>query len=299
MNGVLVVDKPAGPTSHDVVARVRRAIETRRIGHTGTLDPLATGVLPLVVGAATRLASLLSGADKEYVAGIRLGLATATYDATGLAEAPPSPAAVEMSDVGAALERFRGTFMQMPPPFSAKKVDGMRAYRLARSNKPVQLSPVRVTVRDLAVESYETGLVRVRVRASAGFYVRSLAHDLGQALGCGAYLDTLRRTRSGSFGEDAAVPLDTIEREGVEAVRRLWPLESLLPEMPAVVLNDRGLRRAMHGNELGRADVRDGNSAVGTDGHTARCRLLDESGTLIAIAERNTEGLLHPVIVLV
>src|SRR4051794_27237593 len=157
MNGVLVIDKPAGPTSHDVVARVRRALGTRRIGHTGTLDPLATGVLPLVIGSATRLASLLSAGEKEYVAGIRLGLATETYDAFGRESVPLPPNGISPSDVEAAFENFRGTFDQAPPPYSAKKIDGVRAYTLARKRTPVQPSVARVTVHHLAIEHYMDG----------------------------------------------------------------------------------------------------------------------------------------------
>src|SRR4051812_12076620 len=219
MNGLLVIDKPAGPTSHDVVARVRRVLGTRRIGHTGTLDPLATGVLPLVIGSATRLASFLSASDKEYVAAMRLGLATETYDAFGRESVPPPPIGISISDVDAAFESFRGTFEQAPPPYSAKKIDGVRAYTLARKRTPVQPSMARVTVHHLAVEHCIDGLVTVRVRASAGFYVRSLAHDLGQKLGCGAHLESLRRVRAGSFTEQDAVMLSTLEREGTEGTR--------------------------------------------------------------------------------
>jgi len=303
MDGVLVVDKPAGPTSHDVVDRVRRALRTKRIGHTGTLDPLATGVLPLVIGRATRLASLLSGADKEYVAGVRLGLATDTYDADGRVGPPPeAPAGIDVTRIEGALGRFRGIFDQAPPAYSAKKIDGVAAYKLARRNMPVQPRPVSVNVSHLSLEAYEDGLARVRVRASAGFYVRSLAHDLGQGLGCGGYLETLRRVRSGHFGEDAATPLDTIDREGLDAARLIIPLDRLLPEVPAVVLNERGIRRATHGNELALEDRVDPHPATGApidDAGEGRWRLLDGSGMLLAIAESRPGGLLHPVIVLV
>lgn len=296
MNGVLVIDKPAGPTSHDVVARVRKTLGTRRIGHTGTLDPLATGVLPLVIGTATRLASLLSGGEKEYVAGIRLGLATETYDAFGRDGVPPPPPGVTGSDVEGALEDFRGTFAQVPPPYSAKKIDGVRAYKLARKRTPVQPSAVRVTVHHLAVEDCRDGLVVVRVRASAGFYVRSLAHDLGQKLGCGAHLETLRRVRAGSFVEQDSVALSEVERERKDAERRIVPLEQLLPDIPAVVVSDRNRERVTHGAEVAPGD---GNprSVVGED--VTRRRLFDTAGHLIAVAEVRPGGVLHPVIVLV
>ncbi len=294
MNGVLVIDKPAGPTSHDVVARVRKALVTQRIGHTGTLDPLATGVLPLVIGSATRLASLLSGGEKEYIAGIRLGLATDTYDAFGRESVPPPPPGIGASDVEAALADFRGSFEQLPPPYSAKKIDGVRAYKLARRNKPVQPSAARVTMHQLRIEQYIDGLVVIRVLVSAGFYVRSLAHDLGQKLGCGAHLETLRRVRAGSFTESDSVMLSTVEGEGISAAGRMLPLERLLPDIPAVVLSERDRERAMHGGDVP-SDV---TSHVPGAGPTRR-RLIDASGHLVAVAELRQSGLLHPVIVLV
>ena len=303
MNGVLVVDKPAGPTSHDVVARVRRALRTKRIGHTGTLDPLATGVLPLVIGRATRLASLLSGADKEYDAGVRLGLATETYDAADRLGPPPDPPRdIDFERIDGALAEFRGTFEQAPPAYSAKKIDGVAAYKLARRHTPVQPRSVRVTVAHLALHSYDRGLARLRVRASAGFYVRSLAHDLGQRLGCGAHLETLRRVRAGTFSEESAIPLEALEAEGPGAARLIVPIEQLLPQLPAVVLNDRGAVRAAHGNELTPEDLTDPSamSRRADDGSTpGRWRLVDGAGMLLGIAESRPGGLLHPVIVLV
>jgi tRNA pseudouridine55 synthase len=301
LNGVLIIDKPAGPTSHDVVARVRRALRTRRIGHTGTLDPLATGVLPLVIGRATRLASLLSGAEKEYDAGVRLGAATDTYDAADRIGPPPEPpAGIDAGQIDRALARFRGGFDQFPPSYSAKKIGGVAAYTLARRQTPVQPKAVRVTVAHLSLESYERGLVRLRVAASAGFYVRSLAHDLGKELGCGAYLETLRRVRSGAFQEDGAIPLDAVDVAGAEAAQWIVPIERLLPHVPAVVLNERGARRAAHGNELGPEDLVEPPSlSVAGAASGARWRLVDGGGMLLGIAESRPGGVLHPVIVLV
>jgi tRNA pseudouridine55 synthase len=303
LNGVLVIDKPAGPTSHDVVARVRRALQTRRIGHTGTLDPLATGVLPLVIGRATRLASLLSGAEKEYEAAVRLGAATDTYDAADRIGPPPEPpAGIDAGQIDRALARFRGEFDQLPPSYSAKKIGGVAAYTLARRQMPVQPKAVRVTVSHLALESYDRGLARVRVAASAGFYVRSLAHELGKHLGCGAYLEALRRVRAGAFQEDAAIPLDRVEVEGTGAARWIVPLDRVLLHIPAVVLNDRGARRAAHGNELGPADMVEPTPLsvpASTASIGARWRLTDSGGMLLGIAESRAGGVLHPAIVLV
>lgn len=305
MDGVLVVDKPAGPTSHDVVARVRRALGTARVGHTGTLDPLATGVLPLVVGRATRLAPLLTAAPKTYDALIHLGRETDTYDATGqdLPGWRPerSPAEVTREELERVLERFRGTFWQQPPPFSAKKIGGHRAYQLARRRRPVVLAPVRVTVETLELTAFDPpDRVRLRLTTSAGFYARALAHDLGAALGCGGCLEALRRERSGGFGLESAVPLDVIEREGPAAAARLVPLAALLPDLPGVMLTERGLVRARHGHTLGFTDLAGSTAAlpaIERDEAPPRVRLLDRRGQLVAVAELRPGGVLHPRIV--
>ena len=310
MNGILVVDKPAGPTSHDVVARVRRAIGISRVGHTGTLDPLATGVLPLVVGRATRLAQFLSSDEKEYIAGIRFGLATATYDAeerlipsessdaAGLSPlaAPPGLSA---PDVTAALPAFTGTYSQLPPPYSAKKVAGQRAYALARLNKDVELTPVAVTVRALELLDYSDGLARLRVACSSGFYVRSLAHDLGRRLGCGAHLESLRRIRAGEFREDRAVPLAVIQEERDRALVRMIPLGQVLARLPQVVVNARGAKRAAHGNPLAAGDLSGADGMVATAVSPGPVRVLDGEGDLLAIGQPAPGGLLQPVVVLV
>ena len=300
MDGVLVIDKPAGPTSHDVVTVVRRALDEKRIGHTGTLDPLATGVLPLVVGRATRLARFLSGADKEYIAEVRLGAATSTFDADERQEAPvlaPVPAgAVEA--VAALLEEFRGTYLQSPPVFSAKKIGGTPAHRLARKGKPPEMTPVPVTVSTLEMVSHEGGLIRLRVVASSGFYVRSLAHDLGQRLGCGAHLENLRRVRAGEFTIEQAVPLEAVIEGAAAAAARLIPLERLLPGMPGVVLSARGVARAGHGNVLGVEDLLGSPGTAGLPASTPRVRIVDEAGRLLGIAEPRDGDLLQPVVVL-
>ena len=294
MNGVLVVDKPRGPTSHDVVARVRRATGIARIGHTGTLDPLATGVLPLVLGRATRLARFLSGAEKTYVAGIRFGAETATYDAEGMSDGarPVPPSGLEPAQVRDALRAFGGSYLQTPPPFSAKKVGGVAAYTLARREKPAELQPVPVTVHAITLERYQDGVATVRLVCSAGFYVRVLARDLGRALGCGAYLESLRRTRAGDFDEAQAVTLEAVERDG--GAEGFVPIDALLPALPPVTVTERGARRAAHGNALAPDDLV--RPAVAAATHV---RVLDPGGTLIGIAEETAAGLLHPVVVLV
>jgi tRNA pseudouridine55 synthase len=309
-DGVLVIDKPAGPTSHDVVARVRRALGNSRIGHTGTLDPLATGVLVLVVGRATRLAQFLSASDKEYVADIVLGATSETYDAEGPLVPSPggrSHAPLEPGVLDSAMAEFRGTYSQMPPPYSAKKVGGTPAYKLARRKKPTELKPVPVTVHALETLSIDADRLRVRVVCSTGFYVRTLAHEIGARLGCGAYLAGLRRTRVGAFTLDDAVALDDIQNGGVEAASgRVIPVERLLTDLPAVVLSESGVRRVSHGNavtlehlaETGAASF-PVTEAAPFSSDAPKVRLLDPSGTLLGIAEWRTGALLHPTIVLV
>ena len=310
MNGVLIVDKPPGPTSHDVVAKVRRAIGISRIGHTGTLDPLATGVLPLVVGRATRLAQFLTSEEKEYLAGIRLGVETATYDAeerlvrneTGepvLLLPIRRRLAFTEADLREALTDFTGTYWQVPPPFSAKKVGGRPAYALARERKEVELKAVEVTVTELELVRHSDGLALVRVVCSSGFYVRSLAHDFGRRLGCGAHLESLRRTRAGEFRVDQAVPLPVIQEEGTAALARLVPVEGLLSRLPHVVVNERGARRAAHGNALAAEDLWEADRTVPTHAAPGPVRVLDADGALLAIGQPAGGGLLQPVVVLV
>ena len=298
VNGVLVVDKPAGPTSHDVVARVRRALGETRIGHTGTLDPLATGVLALVIGPATRLAQFLSSDDKEYVASVRLGMSTPTYDAEGVTDGSDArlEAEVGVNDVDGALASFRGTYFQTPPPFSAKKIAGVRAYQRARMRQAIELKPVEVTVSALDVIAMAGARLELRVVCSSGFYVRTLAHQLGQRLGCGAYLEALRRTRAGAFTLAGAVPLDEIQTAPATAIERLVPIGQLLPGFPRAVLNEAGVRRVMHGNSIGPAELEEQPDIAG---FPTKIRLFDRAGMLLALADREPGGLLHPAVVLV
>jgi tRNA pseudouridine55 synthase len=304
MDGILIIDKPVGPTSHDVVARVRRALGEQRIGHAGTLDPQATGVLVLVVGRATRLARFFTGEDKSYDAAIRLGIATDTYDAAGrvvaVSPAVPGPGAgagVVLPDreaVSKALAAFVGTYPQTPPAFSAKKVAGVRAYARARQGAPVEPKPAVVSAHEIALESVEAGLVRLRIRCSAGFYVRSLAHALGERLGVGAHLEALRRTRAGSFDISQAASLEAVEQEGTAATRRLVPLAGALPDLPAATLTDDGVRRVRHGVTLAAADF-----PAPPPGGSGPVRLLGPDGRLVAIARAGAApGVLHPFVVI-
>jgi len=305
LDGLLVVDKPVGPTSHDVVARLRRVLGERRIGHTGTLDPLASGVLLLVVGRATRLAQFLNTDAKRYDATIRLGFATDTYDATGRPTTVVHDGGMPARDrVEAALHAFRGTFLQQPPAFSAKKIDGRRSYRLARTHQkpaaPVLPAPVPVTVAHLDVVDVQDDLVRIELACSSGFYVRSLAHDLGVALGVGAHLAALRRTAASGWTLVDAVPLGPIEGPaGADIARRaLIALPDVLPELPPLTLTADGVRRAASGCEIGARDLASETGPAGSGAFPPRVRLLDEARHLVGIADLRPSGLLHPVVVL-
>jgi tRNA pseudouridine55 synthase len=294
--GVLVIDKPAGPTSHDIVAVVRRRLRGAKVGHTGTLDPLATGVLPLVIGRATRLARYLSGADKEYDAVIEFGRATDTCDASGrvVFEAAAGSGPPPAEAVASVLAGFRGAWMQTPPAYSARLAGGIRAYEQARRGETVEREPCKVTVSELDLLSLDGLRLRVRLVASAGFYVRAFAHEMGRQLGCGAYLVTLRRLRSGPFGLSEAVPLGALDDAALED--RVLPLESLLTGWPEVVLTPAGTEWAAHGRDLGPGQCRDGLTAAPAG---RPVRLLAPDGRLVGVAAMTPGGVLHPDVILV
>jgi len=313
VDGLLIVDKPVGPTSHGVVARVRRLLGERRIGHTGTLDPAASGVLPLVVGRATRLARFLSAADKTYEATVRLGVETDTGDSQGQSVGVPHTGPFPTREaIDRALDEFRGTFLQQPPVYSAKKIGGRRSHRLARAGQargilPAWLpTPVLVTAHAIEIVGCEDDRVTIVVTCSPGFYLRSLAHDLGDRLGTGAHLEALRRTRSGDFTIAAAVPLAMVEGDRGGAIAALVPLANVLAALTPVILTDEGARRAGHGRDLGPSDIAGGTLSVPpaaqatVGGAPPRVRLLDRQGNLIGVAEAaRTPGLLHPAVILV
>jgi tRNA pseudouridine55 synthase len=294
MDGVLVIDKPEGLTSHDVVALARRALGEKRIGHTGTLDPLATGVLPLACGRATRLVRFLSGSEKDYEATIRFGVTTDSFDITG-EEATRSGDVPSRQAVLEAMSQLRGDYLQTPPAYSAKKVGGRRAYDFARSNEQVVLTPVPVHVSRAELTTFGDGRATVVLTSSAGFYVRTFAHELGQLAGTGACLEALRRTRSGQFRLAEAMTLDALH-DGVAEVD-LIPLERLLPGLPSVAVNDEGLARVSHGRELGAEQML---AETGPGLVSEWTRVFDSGGRLIALATTGTNaGSFHPAIVLI
>jgi tRNA pseudouridine55 synthase len=306
MDGLLIVDKPVGPTSHDIVARVRRAFGEPRIGHTGTLDPMASGVLPLVLGRATRLARFLSATEKTYVAVVRLGMATDSHDADGQPIGDPYDGAMpDSAAIERALDSFRGTFLQQPPRFSAKKIGGIRSHALARQQRARQATPqpaaapVAVTVSDLRLLGARGADVELALTCSAGFYVRALAHDLGQRLGTGAHLAALRRTRAGDLRLEDAIPLDVIvgDAGAAAAAKAIVPMGRMLPTLPAAALSGEGVRRARHGRSLGPQDF----STPVPPAASGFTRLLDSAGDLVGVAEpmMHGAGVLHPVVILV
>ncbi len=312
MDGILIVDKPAGWTSHDVVARARRILKEKRVGHTGTLDPFATGVLVLLVGRATRLAQFLAGAEKEYEATIRLGYSTTTGDLTGErrdsaddaggrneaadADSATEAEAVDCATLGrgrveSALAGLRGEIDQVPPMYSAKKVGGKKLYELARRGEEVERKAVRVRVEVFEIvvggggeflKRNDDGTcdLRARVVCSAGTYVRALAESLGESLGTGAHLSALRRTRAGEFHMREAIVPDELQRvvEGGEGARDfLIPIEAALPHLPAAHLTAEESRRARHG-----AAVR-ARGPVGGLSDGAHVLMFDESDALLAV----------------
>ncbi len=289
MNGLLVLDKSAGMTSHDVVNLVRRATGERSVGHLGTLDPMATGVLPLLLGKYTRLAQFFGLADKHYTGTIRFGWSTDSFDADGEPTAPPQPLTHTLDQLRALAQRFHGELDQMPPIFSAKKINGVPAYKLARAGKEAAVKPARITIHAFEVLSLEGELAGFTMHVSSGGYVRSVAHELGQLAGCGAHLAGLRRTAAGPFTLDAALTLDELKALSPAAIEaRLVHPRLLLPEMPPVTVDETTagrLRNGMQANvpEFSRAPL---------------VKLFTGPRDLFGIGKRIAGTLVQPIVVL-
>jgi tRNA pseudouridine55 synthase len=293
LNGIIVVDKSEGWTSHDVVNRMRRLANTRKVGHLGTLDPIATGVLPLVIGRATRLAQFYTRRDKVYEAMIRFGSATDTYDRAGVVTSRGPVPALDAEMIEPYLERFRGKFAQTPPPVSAKKVAGKPAYELARKNVTVELAPVEVQVYELKLLRIEGDDIRVRAFCSAGTYLRAIAHELGAALGCGAHLYQLRRTEAGDFSIEAARTLEQLG-ELTEAARledALIPAAQLLPEFPSEFVDEITESHIRQGRDFSVSPFR-----IRKGAHYVKA--ISSAGELVAIGEIRLPNLYHPMLVL-
>src|ERR1019366_8890048 len=240
MNGVVVIDKPPGLTSHDVVNRVRRILGQRSVGHLGTLDPSATGVLPVVLGNLTRLAQFYAHSEKTYEGVIRFGFATDTYDADGEPTTPLQDVHINGDEVRALAAQFRGTIEQMPPPFSAKKIAGVPAYKLARKKQEVALKPVQVEIKEFEILDTAGDQATFRARVASGTYIRSVAHDMGRRLGCGAHLASLRRTAVAEFAIEEAHSLQALEAAMQQGSAESFALtilvhpRKLVPQLPSV-----------------------------------------------------------------
>jgi tRNA pseudouridine55 synthase len=290
MNAVLIVDKPGGLTSHDVVNRVRRLLQQRAVGHLGTLDPSATGVLPLVLGNLTRLAQFYTDSEKRYEGTIRFGLATDTYDAEGEPLGEPQAVLCSLEDLQQLAKRFQSVIEQTPPPFSAKKVQGVPAYKLARKKKEVKLEPVQVEIKEFEITSFADGRAEFRARVASGTYMRSVAHELGIMTGCGAHLASLRRTSVAEFTIHDAHPLEEVEAAAAKGncdALFVHP-RMLLPTMPSITVND----------EVAAA-IRSGRAVNLPEFSKAKqVKVFYGQADLIAIASRVAGTLFHPKIVL-
>ncbi len=303
-SGFLPVFKESGPTSHDVVDKARRALKERRIGHTGTLDPMAEGLLLLCIGHATRLQQYVLGWPKTYHGIVRLGFATTTYDREGETTDPQGEVPVlDHETLGGLEKRFSGTFDQVPPLYSAKKINGKKAYELARSGKTVVIEAKRVNVHSLALESSNENAIDLTVEASTGFYVRSLAHDIGQVLGCGGYLYHLRRLAIGPYTIENALTQETLEKakDPSEIIESdAWiPLEKALLPYPEITINATAAEHFVHGQEV--VVFRTGSEPVETEDRVV-VRAADGGligiGSVQAVLARGRTLNVHPVMVL-
>ncbi|MGC2466261.1 MAG: tRNA pseudouridine(55) synthase TruB [Candidatus Acidiferrum sp.] len=309
-DGALVIDKPRGKTSHDVVDAVRYLAEFRQIGHLGTLDPLATGVLVLLLGRATRLVQFYSGRRKRYSAGFRFGFATDTYDSDGEAQGPDIPPVLDAAILEKLAAESLGRFEQMPPAFSAKKVKGRPAYELARKKQPVELKAVEVELFEYKLTGIEGSVAHFVIECSSGTYIRSLAHEMGQKLGCGAHLAEITRTAVGEFSLEQAIKLEEL----AEATRAgkfadcLIRLENLLPNFPRVNVLPIVERRIRHGTKFnvliaqiqpGRVELPPGATQQldGGEIKPPRLRVFSQQGKLVAIAEAVVPRTYQPIVV--
>jgi len=293
VDGAIVVDKEEGWTSHDVVGKMRRIANTKKIGHLGTLDPIATGVLPLVVGRATRLAQFYTRSEKVYEALIRFGYATDTYDRSGAPASPETRPEISEAELEQLLDRFRGDILQTPPPVSAKKVDGVRAYALARRQAPVDLPAVPVRIHELTLLELRDCQARVRARCSGGTYMRSIAHDLGQAMGCGAHLADLRRIASAEFTLEQTRTIAQLEQLAAEGrlADALIPAARMLPEFPSVFVEPWAAGQIRQGRNFPVSPFR-------LQPGTRYVKAVSGEGELVAIGEAVLPNLYHPAVVL-
>jgi tRNA pseudouridine55 synthase len=288
MNGLLIFDKPSGLTSHDVVSLVRRASGERSVGHLGTLDPMATGVLPLLLGKWTRLAQFFGAAEKQYTGTIRFGFATDTYDAEGTPAGESLPLERSLEELRTLSERFHGTIAQIPPVYSAKKIGGVPAHKLARQGKEVAVKAAQITIHNFALTSLEGDTANFVMHVSAGGYVRSVTHELGQLAGCGAHLSSLRRTQAGPFTlADAITREQLIDAANAGTVEQLLRHpRSVLPEMPAVTADDTSQTKLRNGMAVNLPEFSDASLV----------RIFNGSRELLGIGKRVAGTLIQPYV---
>ena len=290
MNGLLVLDKPSGLTSHDVVAIVRRATGEKSIGHLGTLDPMATGVLPLLLGKYTRLAQFFGQAEKYYEGSIRFGFATDTFDAEGTATTDPQPLRHSLEELRELSRRFHGEIDQVPPAYSAKKINGVAAHKLARAGADVPVKPARITIHDFRLLDLQGEVAAFAMHVSAGGYVRSVAHELGQLAGCGAHLSSLRRTRAGAFTLSHAITVEQLKQAaGPHEIEALLPHpRTLLPELPSVTVDEQMAGRLRNGMQVNLPEF----------SKAPLVKVFTSPTDLLAIARRVAGTLMQPIVVM-
>lgn len=280
-------------TSHDVVGKMRGIAGTRRVGHLGTLDPIATGVLPLMIGQATRLARFWDGSEKGYEAVVRFGFATSTYDRAGEPRGPVTEPRITVDELESCLAAMRGEIEQTPPPVSAKKINGVPAYKLARKNIPVEFAPSKVSIYELTLLNLEDARARLHVRCSAGTYIRSMAHQLGISLGCGAHIEALVRTRSGPFRLEQAFTMERLQKIKDEGRlgEALAGMSELLPEFPGVLVDDATATSIRHGRDFNVSPFR-------VNPESPHVKAIGPDGRLVAIGRIAMPHIYHPVVVL-
>lgn len=290
MNGLILVDKPGGMTSHDVLLRLREAAGERQMGHLGTLDPMATGVLPVLAGKFTRLAQFFPPLVKSYTGTIRFGFATDTYDAEGAATSPTVRVGFSREQLEAAAAHFSGAIEQLPPPYSAKKVGGKKAYVAARQGRPLTLAPVPIVIEEFQIRSFKDDLAAFSMRVSSGGYVRSVAHELGQALGTGAHLAALRRTQAGPFRVEDALPLDELcARAAAGTLDEMLPHpRTLLPELPCATADLWSAGRLRNGMQVNLPEF----------SNAPLVKIFSGQRELVAIGKRVAGTLFQPIAVL-
>jgi tRNA pseudouridine55 synthase len=290
MDGILNINKATGMTSHDVVAKIRKLLHQKRVGHAGTLDPAASGVLPICLGQATRVAEYLSESGKAYQAEVILGIATDTYDSEGTIIRSSNVVDLDLADIKQMLQQFLGPQMQIPPPYSAIKIQGQPAYKRARAGEFLTLQPRPVTIYQLEILQWLPPRLTLAIECSKGTYIRSLAHDLGEQLGCGAHLSTLQRARSGPFSLSDSITLEQLEQAIAEGTvqQYLYPAGTALQQYPALILDEATIQHALHGNAF---------KYTAQPGHapTDLARVYDTAGHFLAIAAWDPErGIWQP-----